>query len=155
MIARGGRWQKTILPCSRRATCDDVNGVHFLALSATYHSADIQKRMIISLILWNALDTALLDVESRRESLDLRVGRISLHKGLTRNSATIAAPRSSTQNVLLLHVMHIGIVETHLGQVARSGRRRERCQVENVGVSFEDSSASRINSSPTERTTRV
>jgi hypothetical protein len=106
--------------------------------------------MIISLILWNALDTALLDVESRRESLDLRVGRISLHKGLTRNSATIAAPRSSTQKVL-----HIGIVETHLGQVARSGRRRERCQVENVGVSFEDSSASRINSSPTERTTRV
>lgn len=113
-----------ILPCSQRATCDDVNVMRLSALRATYHRANIQKRMIISLILWNALDAALLDVESRCESLNFRVGRVSLHECLAGNSS-IAATRPSAQTVLFLHVMHGGILIAHpcAGRAKRIAKR--------------------------------
>lgn len=76
----------------------------------SYHRPDIQERSIISLVLWHTFDSPLLDMELCRESLELCVQAVALHKGFSRHRAFIGIRASS--HALLLHILFV-VLERH------------------------------------------
>ena len=81
-------------------------------IAPTHHSPDIEKRIVVSLVLRHSFYASLLHVESSSKPLDFGVQALSLHEHFPRYCASLGI--RAIAHSIFFYIMIVRLAESHL-----------------------------------------